>query len=440
MIGWPGRVADLERRLRLPEPVADLHAPRLLDLLDDLGVERLAGADDLGRREGERRQVGLDEHPPHRRRGAEAGDAAAIEDGEHRLGVETRVVHHQHAGLGDPGREDVAPRVLGPPGRRDVQVDVARFQPDPVHRRQVPDGVRGVGVLDQLRLGRRSRCEVQQQRVGPVRDSLGVERRRRALCVGVCVPARRARRRRRSGVYSPATSSNLPTSAAPTTTWRAPPRSSRSRRSAAVSSVVAGITTAPSFIAASSVSHSSTWLPSMRMIRSPRATPRPRSQLATWFDRADSSANVQKASDPSSSTIHRARACAPLDVGGDGVEVVEGPVERADLGPAEVPHGGLVVLAMGQEERPRLVERPRRPVGAVGPTSLLLDHADPSLCNDPTPGDGTPASSDADFVDARGAHHRGRLTHDDDRWGDHLVPQHARRHQGLIRLSERSSA
>jgi hypothetical protein len=39
------------------------------------------------------------------------------------------------------------------------------------------------------------------------------------------------------------------------------------------------------------------------MIRSPLATPLARSQLATWFERADSSAKVQCDSLPSGSTI-----------------------------------------------------------------------------------------------------------------------------------------
>ena len=69
--------------------------------------------------------------------------------------------------------------------------------------------------------------------------------------------------------------------------------------------------TAPSFIAARIVSHSSTWLPSMTMIRSPRATPCSRSQLATWFERADSSANVRRVSEPSGSTIHSAGRSPP---------------------------------------------------------------------------------------------------------------------------------
>ena len=44
--------------------------------------------------------------------------------------------------------------------------------------------------------------------------------------------------------------------------------------------------TAPSLIAASMTSHSGTTLPSMSSTRSPRRTPRPRSQFATWLERA----------------------------------------------------------------------------------------------------------------------------------------------------------
>ena len=109
-------------------------------------------------------------------------------------------------------------------------------------------------------------------------------------------------------VQSPSRPANLAVSAAPATTWRTPPRSMRSVRSAAVSSVVAGMTTAPSRIAASIVSHSSTWLPSMSRIRSPRVTPWLRSQPATRLDRSASSANVSLVSEPSCSTIHSAGA------------------------------------------------------------------------------------------------------------------------------------
>jgi hypothetical protein len=69
--------------------------------------------------------------------------------------------------------------------------------------------------------------------------------------------------------------------------------------------------TAPSFITARMVSHSSTWLPSITTIRSPRRTPRPRSQVATRSERRDISANENRCSEPSSSTIHRAGLSLP---------------------------------------------------------------------------------------------------------------------------------
>ena len=40
---------------------------------------------------------------------------------------------------------------------------VAGLQADPIHRRQVPDGIGGMGVLDQLGFGGRSRREVEEQ-------------------------------------------------------------------------------------------------------------------------------------------------------------------------------------------------------------------------------------------------------------------------------------
>jgi hypothetical protein len=107
-------------------------------------------------------------------------------------------------------------------------------------------------------------------------------------------------------VQRPPTSANLAVSAAPVTTCETRPRSTRSARSSAVSNVVAGMTTAPSFIAASIVSHSSTWLPSMSRIRWPRWTPRARSHPATRLDRSASSAKLSLVSEPSSSTIHSA--------------------------------------------------------------------------------------------------------------------------------------
>ena len=164
--------------------------------------------------------------------------------------------------------------MLGPARARHVDVHVAGLQPDPVHRRQVPDRVADVRVLDQLRQRRGAGGEVQQQRVLRVGRPVHRERPRLVVAVAVAQPAldRLADgdaqvvaadvRERRS-------SARLRAMTAPTR-----PRSMRSRRSASASCVVAGMITAPSFIAASVVSHSSTWLPSRTSSRMPRATPR----------------------------------------------------------------------------------------------------------------------------------------------------------------------
>src|SRR6516162_3062309 len=58
---------------------------------------------------------------------------------------------------------------------------------------------------------------------------------------------------------------------------------------------VAGIITAPSFIAASIVSHNGATLPSINRIRSPRLTPSARNPLAMRLERCDNSAKVKLA-------------------------------------------------------------------------------------------------------------------------------------------------
>src|SRR5262249_5613921 len=60
----PGAVADLARRLRLSVAVTDRDAPRLLDLRDDLRIERLAGADELAQRHRMGPEVLEHEHAP----------------------------------------------------------------------------------------------------------------------------------------------------------------------------------------------------------------------------------------------------------------------------------------------------------------------------------------------------------------------------------------
>ena len=174
---------------------------------------------------------------------------------------------------------------------------VARLQPEPVHRRQMPDRIGRDGVQHQLRLRRRAGGEIQQQRIVGARSApSGDELRRRRPAGRRSDASRRPDRRRRCAsdrLSSPANLRGLRDGGRP---HAAPaPRSNRSARSSAVSSVVAGITTAPSFIAASMTSHSGTTLPSISRMRSPRLTPSARSPLATRLERSDSSAKVSSA-------------------------------------------------------------------------------------------------------------------------------------------------
>jgi hypothetical protein len=192
-------------------------------------------------------------------------------------------------------------------------VHVAGLQAGPVQRAEVAHRVAGVGVLHQLGLGCGAAGEVQQQRLVDAGLALRRVDRARVIGVGIAVPAGGGPRRRwRCAPPAPARSgsspSNLPACDGVVTTARTRPRSKRSIRSSRLSSNVAGIITAPILMQASISSHSGTSLPSISSTRSPRATPRPSSQLATRLLRAAISAKVTFCSLPSSATIHSAVA------------------------------------------------------------------------------------------------------------------------------------
>ena len=119
---------------------------------------------------------------------------------------------------------------------------VAGPQPDPVHRREVADGVGRVGVLDELRRRRRARREVEQQRSRRPGCRTPADLAVEALGVAVAAASRRRRSPTAIRVQSPGTAANRAASAARATTCRTFPRSIRSRTSAGASSVVAGIT------------------------------------------------------------------------------------------------------------------------------------------------------------------------------------------------------
>ena len=149
------------------------------DLLDHLGVQRLAGRQHLAQRVPGRGQVGLHEHPPHRRGRAERGHPGPLQHRQQLRGVEPGVGVDEHRRAGQPRCEHVAPGVLGPAGGGDVQVHVAGLQPHPVHGRQVPDRVGHVRVLHQLGQRGGAGGEVEQGQVaglaGPGQVRVGPE-------------------------------------------------------------------------------------------------------------------------------------------------------------------------------------------------------------------------------------------------------------------------
>ena len=195
-------IADLQGRLGLAVAVAHGQPPGRPDPLDHFGIERLAGAEGLAQIHPPRRQILLDQHPPNCRRGAERGDAAARDRVEQALGVEPRLVQHEHRRPGVPRREHTAIGVLGPARRRDVQMDVARTHAEIVHRREVPDRIALMAVEDQLRLGRRARGEIEQQGVARPGLAVGDELRRRVVPGLPAVPARRGPADRDPGVVA----------------------------------------------------------------------------------------------------------------------------------------------------------------------------------------------------------------------------------------------
>ena len=152
----PRKIADLQRRLGLAVALADRQLPGGADLFDNFRVARLAGAQHLAQGDLARRQVLLDQHAPHRRRGAERRDAMSRQRVEQRRRVEPALVQDEDRRAGVPRREEAAIGVLRPARRRDVQMDIAGFEADPVHRRQMADRVALMAVQNQLRPRRRA--------------------------------------------------------------------------------------------------------------------------------------------------------------------------------------------------------------------------------------------------------------------------------------------
>jgi hypothetical protein len=92
---------------------------------------------------------------------------------------------------GVPRRKHVRPRVLGPAGRRDVEMHVVGLQTEPVHGREMADRIARVRVHHQLRLRRGARGEIEQQRVARPRRRVRLETRARPQQIAPVAPARR---------------------------------------------------------------------------------------------------------------------------------------------------------------------------------------------------------------------------------------------------------
>ena len=276
---------------------------------------------------------------------------ARTERGQQRGGREPLVVQHQHGRARVPRREHVAPGVLGPARRGQVQVHVARLDADPVHGGQVPHRVADLRVRDQLGQRRGARGEVEQQRVAGPGDALGANAARNSERGRVRMPPRPPRPRR------PRSASSRPA-----------PRRTSARRAASVIDVPdlparhpvrqvgrlqqrdAGMITAPSFIVARMTSHSGATLPSISSTRSPRRHAEP-AQPAGHLRRPRRQRPVGQrdvglvvADDPQRGPVRV--------LGRDHVEPVERPVELVQRGPGERAPRRVVVVAVARAAGP----------------------------------------------------------------------------------------
>src|SRR6202007_304933 len=90
--------------------------------------------------------------------------------------------------FGIPGCKARAPGMFRPAGRRDITVDVARLQPDPIHSREMSNRVAYLRVYHELGLGRGTRREVKLHQIVAPRFSLWLKSRRNTVAIFVCLP------------------------------------------------------------------------------------------------------------------------------------------------------------------------------------------------------------------------------------------------------------
>ena len=169
-LSW--RVAHLGAGFGLPEAVAQGQVPGPLNHLNHLWVKRFARAHDASQLAPVLGQRLLDQHAPDRRRSTQAGDAQLDHQFQGAARVEALTVDHHRRADGQR-HEEVAPGMLGPAGRADVPVDVARLHPQPRQGAQIARWVALVGVRHEFGPAGGAAGEIQQHGVSGARVVCG---------------------------------------------------------------------------------------------------------------------------------------------------------------------------------------------------------------------------------------------------------------------------
>src|SRR5581483_10213520 len=127
-------IVDHRGGFGLTVAVADRQAPGRANALDDLWIQRFAGAYYFTQLYGIASEFLLHEQAPHSRWSAQSCNA----ESNHRLkriaGAKTRLVIYEYCRACIPWREDGTPGVFGPSRRADIPVEVTGLKTDPIHR------------------------------------------------------------------------------------------------------------------------------------------------------------------------------------------------------------------------------------------------------------------------------------------------------------------
>ena len=242
---------------------------------------------------------------------------------------------------------------------------VARLDANPVHGRQMPHGVAGVGVRDELRLRGGARGEVEQQRVAGPGGAAGPELSRPGERVRVRVPSGRRAPLRADRDPGPLArhraelrqlgrvGDDVPDLASRDAVDEVGRLQQRRRRDDHRPELHRGQDDFPQRRHVAEHQQHPVPAPDPEAAQPVGHLPRPGRQLGKG--QADVVPVV--ADDPQRGPVRV--------LGGDHVEPVERPVELVKLGPGELPPGGFVVVPVAKQQVPRGPEGGRR-CGRVG--------------------------------------------------------------------------